>query len=51
MNEKERLLELLKYSKEAIDYWFKDTDCSDEDRIENDKFKEECDYFIEKILK
>jgi len=48
--EKERLLELLRYSKEAIDYWFRDTDCSDENREENDNFKKECDYFMEKLI-
>lgn len=46
MEENERLLELLKYAKEAIDYWFDMCDCSDEDREANDHFKIECSYFI-----
>lgn len=49
MDEKERLINLLRYSKEAINYWFDGVDCEDDTRKENDKFKEECDYFIQKL--
>jgi DNA-directed RNA polymerase subunit RPC12/RpoP len=52
MKEKERLLKLLKYSQEAIDYWFDGCGDSPEECInENDHFKEEAKYFIEKIEK
>lgn len=49
MKEKERLLELLKYADEAIMYWFDGVDCDDGLREENDHFKNECKYFINKL--
>lgn len=49
-SEIERLLNLLKYSQEAIDYWFNGCGDSPEECInENDHFKEEVKYFIEKL--
>lgn len=51
-SEKERLLNLLKYSQEAIDYWFNGCGDSPKECInENDHFKEEVKYFIEKLSK
>lgn len=48
--EKERLLKLLKYSKEAIEYWFNGCGDSPEECInENDYFKEEVKYFIDNL--
>lgn len=49
MAERERLLELLKYSKEAIEYWFDSVDCEDDIKKENNHFQEECNYFIKKL--
>lgn len=49
MDENKRLLELLKYAKEAISYWYDSVDCDDDVREENDNFKKECDYFINKF--
>lgn len=51
INEKERLLELLKYSKEAIEYWFNMTDSEQSLLDENNHFKEEVMYFIDKLSK
>jgi hypothetical protein len=49
--EKERLLKLLEYSQEAIDYWFNLTDAEQSLLDENEHFKEEVKYFIEKLSK
>ena len=38
----DRLILLLEYSEQAIDYWFDGWDVSDEFRSENDHYKLEC---------
>jgi hypothetical protein len=49
--DKERILKLLEYSKEAIIYWYDMVECSDQTRKENDHFIEECNYFMNKLSK
>jgi len=48
--DQERMLKLLEYTKQAIDYWFEGCGDSPEECIkENAHFKEEVKYFIEKL--
>jgi len=45
MDNLERLISLLRYSEQAIAYWF-DSDVPEELRTENDHYKSECSKFI-----
>lgn len=48
-DELERLYFLLRYSQEAIDYWFNGCDVDENYLVENNKYKLECEYFLEKL--
>ncbi|MGD6994022.1 hypothetical protein [Sutcliffiella horikoshii] len=48
-SEKERLISLLQYASEAIDYWFDGCEVSEQTTIENEMKKQDCDYFLQKL--
>ncbi len=48
-DELERLYSLLSYAQEAIDYWFNGCDANEEYLTENNKYKNECTYFLKKM--
>lgn len=48
-NDINRLLKLLEYSKQAIDYWFDGCDIDDKTKEENRYFSLECENLIKEI--
>ncbi|KEI82839.1 hypothetical protein EXM30_04915 [Clostridium botulinum] len=48
-SELQRLYNLLCYSQEAIDYWFNGCDVDESYLNENNIYKIECQYFLDKL--
>lgn len=48
--DKKKLVSLLKYANEAIEYWFENCDVNEKDLIENEEKIKDCEYFLQKLM-
>jgi hypothetical protein len=47
--DRKKLISLLQYANEAIDYWFDGCDVTEQIENENEEKKRDCEHFIQKL--